>query len=552
MPYVPQFSHTPLLYLHIHAIVNTNFTALSADTTIVNTNFIAYMQAGNVAFYCKTHPWDIVPHPTNCAQYYDCADVYMMKGDYFYECPYPQLFDPGTKECSTFTQVQCQSRFEPQEPCEYYQNECFKDDCVPCRFRFVSCIDKPDGLYAFPGEEFTNKYVRCYRNRTIEVKECETGLVFNPISRECGYFVTGSIEEVCNLYPNLVRPHPINCAQFIDCGEINPMTLEAVQECEYPKLFHPLTLTCRHFEEVQCGPRHEPRAPCEYLQNLCNGTDKDCVPCIDRLPSCIGFPDGANPSMDHMWSSTYLTCYKERTENVQTCVEGIFNPYTRNCSKDVIEEICSSSTYAVVAHPDNCAQFYNCEVENTKLGNYLMECPYPQLFDSNSLMCKDFQDVECGIKSQPLSQCDYHGHVCIGPHCKPCFDNQPSCKGLHDGPNTYPGLLFTPDFIICLQERTIEIGTCNDGVFDPTRRICTPRNDPELIEEYCTAHPDQIIHSPTNCAQYYKCATSGSSEVFLQECPYPKLFSTEDGLCKFFTDVECGARFEPQEPCEYR
>ncbi|KAL3884669.1 hypothetical protein ACJMK2_024787, partial [Sinanodonta woodiana] len=510
------------------------------------------IDSSNVAFYCKTHPWDRVPHPTNCAQYYDCADVYMLKGDYFYECPYPQLFDPGTKECSAFTQVTCQSRFEPQEPCEYYQNECFKDDCVPCRFRFVSCIGKPDGLHAFPGEEFTNKYVRCFRNRTIEVDECESGLVFNPTSRECGYFVTGSIQELCSLYPNLVRPHPINCAQFVDCGENNPMSLGAIRECEYPKLFHPLTLTCRHFNDVQCGYRHEPRAPCEYLQNLCNGTDKDCVPCIDRLPSCIGFPDGANPIMDHMWSSTFLTCYKERTQSIHTCVEGIFNPYTRNCLKDVVEEICSSSTYTVVPHPDNCAQFYNCEVENTKLGHYLMECPYPQLFDSNSLMCKDFQDVECGVKFQPLSRCDYHGQICIGPHCEPCFDNQPSCKGLHDGPNSYPGRLFTPDFIECLHERTIDIGTCNDGVFDPTRRICTSINDLELIEAYCTDHPDQIVPSPTNCAQYYRCATAGSSEVYLlQECMYPKLFSTEDGLCKFFVEVECGERFEPQEPCEY-
>jgi hypothetical protein len=58
------------------------------------------------------------------------------------------------------------------------------------------------------------------------------------------------------------------------------------------------------------------------------------------------------------------------------------------------------------------------------------------------------------------------------------------------------------------------------------------------------------IPSVTNCGQYYSCGNVASGQRHeLQECAYPKLYSTVDNTCKDFSQVQCGQRFEPVEPC---
>ena len=70
----------------------------------------------------------------------------------------------------------------------------------------------------------------------------------------------------------------------------------------------------------------------EYLHNLCSGTDPNCAPCIERLPSCIGLPDGNNPVLNRTWLAEYIYCYKERTLDVRTCPSGsVFDPYRKQC-----------------------------------------------------------------------------------------------------------------------------------------------------------------------------------------------------------------------------
>jgi len=69
----------------------------------------------------------------------------------------------------------------------------------------------------------------------------------------------------------------------------------------------------------------------EYLQNHCRGDDPYCEPCVDRLPSCIGFSDGDNPIMLLLWTQAFMKCLDNRTLGVESCQEGIFNPYLREC-----------------------------------------------------------------------------------------------------------------------------------------------------------------------------------------------------------------------------
>lgn len=71
----------------------------------------------------------------------------------------------------------------------------------------------------------------------------------------------------------------------------------------------------------------------EYLQNLCTGKNKNCQPCTERLPSCIGLPNGFNPIMESLWKKDYIECKDNRTIAVKSCTNGVFDPYNRECMK---------------------------------------------------------------------------------------------------------------------------------------------------------------------------------------------------------------------------
>ena len=56
--------------------------------------------------------------------------------------------------------------------------------------------------------------------------------------------------------------------------------------------------------------------------------------------------------------------------------------------------------------------------------------------------------------------------------CKPCRERIPSCNGLPNGNNTYPGQAGGPLYITCYNDRTIFVRTCEQGVFDPNVKAC--------------------------------------------------------------------------------
>ena len=68
---------------------------------------------------------------------------------------------------------------------EYRQNLCSSHDrCRPCPERLPSCVGLQDGNQVFPARSWHTDYIRCYRNRTVEVTKCRRGL-FNPRTRTC-------------------------------------------------------------------------------------------------------------------------------------------------------------------------------------------------------------------------------------------------------------------------------------------------------------------------------------------------------------------------------
>lgn len=76
-----------------------------------------------------------------------------------------------------------------------------------------------------------------------------------------------TLYAICKAHPNIVRPNPYDCAQFIDCSKSRPGHVigEYVKECPYPKLFSTDTMECQEYNKVLCNTRREPRAPCMCL-----------------------------------------------------------------------------------------------------------------------------------------------------------------------------------------------------------------------------------------------------------------------------------------------
>lgn len=60
------------------------------------------------------------PHPTRCAQYYDCGGDPKEDwwGKHLRECPYPTVYDTTTGSCEYYTTVNCGQRKMPLDPCK--------------------------------------------------------------------------------------------------------------------------------------------------------------------------------------------------------------------------------------------------------------------------------------------------------------------------------------------------------------------------------------------------------------------------------------------------
>lgn len=103
----------------------------------------------------------------------------------------------------------------------------------------------------------------------------------------------------------------------------------------------------------------------DYLQNHCERNSADCVPCEDRLPSCINLPDNNNPYPGKLDSEYYIKCYRNRTVSVEACQVSKYNPATRECSQTV-------SPRKLAPHHSECSHVNNTpQVRSPVTKNYI-------------------------------------------------------------------------------------------------------------------------------------------------------------------------------------
>ncbi|XP_048742620.2 uncharacterized protein LOC125656079 isoform X2 [Ostrea edulis] len=123
---------------------------------------------------CRPGSTKRFPHPTRCAQYYDCgADPKEdWWGKHLRECRYPTVYDTKTGSCEYYTTVNCGKRKMPLDPCDYLSNACRNAHCAPCHIRYATCTGLPDGINVWRGREKTPFYVVCQKERVAFHGRC--------------------------------------------------------------------------------------------------------------------------------------------------------------------------------------------------------------------------------------------------------------------------------------------------------------------------------------------------------------------------------------------
>lgn len=132
----------------------------------------------------------------------------------------------------------------------------------------------------------------------------------------------------------------------------------------------------------------------------------------------------------------------------------------------------------IIPDEENCARYYACVAlpdGNTTL--LIRECAYPYLFDAQTGKCEHFKDAKCQKgQTVPKSPCEYHALQCTSAHCVPCNIRFPTCSGLPDGINPWVGREWTPDYVLCEEERVTLQGQCKSEkeqqVFHPEQKTC--------------------------------------------------------------------------------
>ena len=76
------------------------------------------------------------------------------------------------------------------------------------------------------------------------------------------------------------------------------------------------------------------------------------------------------------------------------------------------------------------------------------------------------------------------------------------------------------------------------------------------MAERCIRDNTAIFAHPTQCQLYYNCSNDAPRmwrsffDRYMEECPYPQLFSKVTNRCENYANVDCGGRQEHVDPCE--
>lgn len=95
---------------------------------------------------------------------------------------------------------------------------------------------------------------------------------------------------------------------------------------------------------------------------------------------------------------------------------------------------------------------------------------------------------------------DYLKNLCTSgdPACVPCTSRLPSCDGLPDGNQPYPGREWQADYVNCYKNRTVSVQRCSRGFFHPQQKHCVDQITPSMCENLLChlheTHTGSLLH----------------------------------------------------------
>lgn len=71
----------------------------------------------------------------------------------------------------------------------------------------------------------------------------------------------------------------------------------------------------------------------DYVRHKCSGPG--CTPCTDLIPGCEGVPNGPTSYQGRLLTKFYLMCRNNKTESIEICRDGVFDPVLGRCTREV-------------------------------------------------------------------------------------------------------------------------------------------------------------------------------------------------------------------------
>lgn len=551
---------------------------------------------------CQEDRFLVFAHPDECQLYYNCsmtyADVPAHLEQHMVECPYPSLFSTKSLRCENFTDVCCGLRTELKDKCDY---RLYLESSSTCKQQSPSCIGKTDGYHR--GYTSINSFIICFKERFMNTGMCEDDELWNTIQiiykGQCRNlyevpFKDGGLLSSCDgkMDGNYANDHPDlyfggykdyfrvgrKCDAYYRCqGEVasavkcpNDTTFDSagkscksgnhsielgcqlycnpnfrmfgfpnnLAECPYPEQFSGVTHRCENFTNVTCGSRPQIKEYCSYWITLYTHRNSDSISyCRRHHLNCTSLPDGVYEHPSKRASPDYVICMQGREIGEGTCTRDTIwqeqmYPFNGTCTQRYaiptsyyglgLLPNCSENTdghYEYQSRP--CDAYYKCEGRVATA----VKCPPDTSFnvDTGICMAGEFFRV-----------------LCTRLHCQHCKQLYPSCKEEGNGFFQHPLHGFSPRYIFCKDNRTIDEGYCPPdyewGIQQfPYNGQCVhlyaiPREyvSSGLLPS-CNGKADGNYQYLERCDAYYKCEDGMATAV---KCPDNTVFDSSNRTCE--------------------
>lgn len=207
-----------------------------------------------------------------------------------------------------------------------------------------------------------------------------------------------------------------------------------------------------------------------------------------------------------------------------------------------IDHPCSGRT-GILPHPTQCHWYYNCSLdaeqpEWKKHEPFTVECPYPQLFDEFQMRCREYLNVKCGPRFEPVAHCEYREEQCNNVHCIPCEERFSSCRKKADGIYPFRTEVWSPIFVSCYDQRNIAQDKCFEPtpIFSPEEHNCVSIFDVPKekggLKPNCLFHNDGLhADEQGRCSVYFECKNERFIGYF--ECNQGFVFDPITRNCVF-------------------